>query len=270
MKKLLLILALILLPQFAYADITTGLVGWWKFDEGSGTNAADSGSGGNAGTLTNSPTWVSGKIGNSAISFDGVNDYVDIGNPSALQIIGQISLSAWVNVDVFGDGSNGCAGFCSAIIEKGFSGGKEAYVLRIQYPTARLTHELAVLSYDGTDNGTYWAKTGWNTGVWHHVVGVYNGTNWILYFDGENVAQTSDGTGAISSGVAVTIGAAIINGSPVRYFDGSIDDVRIYNRALSSTDVAELYAYPTVTTSIPRMIINFGRWIINQGRLLIN
>ena len=47
----------------ARADITTGLVGWWKFDEGSGTAAGDSSGNNNTGTLTNGPTWTTGKIG---------------------------------------------------------------------------------------------------------------------------------------------------------------------------------------------------------------
>jgi hypothetical protein len=50
-----------------------GLVGWWKFDEGSGTVAYDSSGNGNDGNLTNGPTWTTGKIG-GALSFDGVND----------------------------------------------------------------------------------------------------------------------------------------------------------------------------------------------------
>src|SRR3989344_7726346 len=62
------------------ADITTGLVGYWNFDEASSgstpTTAADSSGNNNNGTLTNGPTWTIGKVGIGALSFDGVNDYV--------------------------------------------------------------------------------------------------------------------------------------------------------------------------------------------------
>ena len=63
-------------PSFVRADIVSGLVGWWKFDEGSGTSAYDSSGSGNTGTLGNSPTWGGGKIGPYALSFNGANQSV--------------------------------------------------------------------------------------------------------------------------------------------------------------------------------------------------
>ena len=59
--------------------LLNGLVGWWKFDETSGTVAYDSSGNGNHGTLTNGPTWTDGKIG-GAINFDGINDYINLAN----------------------------------------------------------------------------------------------------------------------------------------------------------------------------------------------
>src|SRR3989338_5343069 len=76
----------ILLGSPAQAQ-TSGLVGYWTFDEGAGTTANDSSGNNNTGTLTNGPTWTTGKIG-QALNFDGVNDYVDLGFPSALQLSG--------------------------------------------------------------------------------------------------------------------------------------------------------------------------------------
>src|SRR3989344_3676813 len=60
---------------------TSGLVGYWTFDEGTGATASDSSGNNNTGTLTNGPTWTTGKIG-QALSFDGVDDYVNISNES--------------------------------------------------------------------------------------------------------------------------------------------------------------------------------------------
>src|SRR3989338_2173060 len=79
-------------------DITSGLIGHWKFDETSGTSASDSSGNNNTGTLTNSPTWTTGKI-NSALSFDGTDDYVNIGN---MNVSGSgITIAAWVKADSF-------------------------------------------------------------------------------------------------------------------------------------------------------------------------
>src|SRR5262249_538542 len=78
-------------------------VGWWKFDEGSGTLASDSSRNGNVGTLVNGPRWVAGKHG-GALDFDGVDDFVDIGNPPDLHSTGARTLAAWVNVRTLTNG----------------------------------------------------------------------------------------------------------------------------------------------------------------------
>ena len=62
---------------------TNGLVGYWNFDEGTGTTAADSSGSGNNGTLVNGSTWTAGKVGNGALQFDGVDDSVNAGTDSA-------------------------------------------------------------------------------------------------------------------------------------------------------------------------------------------
>ena len=74
--------------------LLNGLVGWWKFDEGSGTVAYDSSGNGNNGNLTNGPTWTTGKIG-GALSFDGENDYVDV--PSIQSVNGGgVTFAVWI------------------------------------------------------------------------------------------------------------------------------------------------------------------------------
>jgi Concanavalin A-like lectin/glucanases superfamily len=82
-------------------DITSGLVGHWKFDESGGSTAVDSSGSGNTGTLTNmdpSTDWVAGKVGN-ALDFDGSNDYVSLGN-NALGNLGDLhTVTAWVKMN---------------------------------------------------------------------------------------------------------------------------------------------------------------------------
>ena len=74
---------------------TDGLVGWWEFDEVSGMVANDSSGNGNDGNLMNGPTWSIGKIG-GALSFDGVDDFVFLGNPSEIGLSGNQSFSMWL------------------------------------------------------------------------------------------------------------------------------------------------------------------------------
>ena len=76
-------------------SLTEGLVGWWKFDETDGNIAYDSSGNGNNGNLTNGPIWVTGKI-SGALSFDGSDDFVDLGNSSNLALTQNKSLSIWL------------------------------------------------------------------------------------------------------------------------------------------------------------------------------
>lgn len=85
-----------LLPRLASADITTGLVGRWALDATSGTTAIDSSGFNNNGTLVNGPAWNSGGKLGGALSFDGVNDYVTLGNPTSLIPGSTITLAGWM------------------------------------------------------------------------------------------------------------------------------------------------------------------------------
>ena len=74
----------------------SGPVAAYAFDDGAGTTAADASGHSLTGTLVNGPTWATGKYG-SAVSFDGVDDFVDLGNPAALQMTGSMTISGWIN-----------------------------------------------------------------------------------------------------------------------------------------------------------------------------
>ncbi|MCK5661357.1 MAG: hypothetical protein KAH86_08355, partial [Methanosarcinales archaeon] len=72
-------------------------IAYWKFDENAGTTAFDSSVNSNDGTISGA-TWAAGKVG-TALSYDGVNDYVNAGNPASLQITGALSMQGWVRID---------------------------------------------------------------------------------------------------------------------------------------------------------------------------
>ena len=72
----------------------------YAFNEGSGTSAANAAGSGLVGTLTNGATWGAGRNG-GAVLLDGANDYVELGNPAALQLTGSMTVSAWVNSAAF-------------------------------------------------------------------------------------------------------------------------------------------------------------------------
>jgi hypothetical protein len=87
-------------------NVSSGLVGWWKLDETSGTSAADSSGNGNAGTLAGgdgNSAWVAAMVNNGRQFTSSNVDYITVGNPSALQITGSMTVAAWVKI-----GGNGC------------------------------------------------------------------------------------------------------------------------------------------------------------------
>ncbi|MFZ0034624.1 MAG: LamG-like jellyroll fold domain-containing protein [Sedimentisphaerales bacterium] len=208
----------------------TGLVGWWKLNETSGTTAADSSGSGNNGTLVNmtpATDWVTGMIG-GGLDMDGVDDYVNCGNGASLNITAKITLAAWVKTRDTGDGQ------FNPYIAKGDYG----YELRNNTNTEMA---FSIRGSDGAWHLTYSATSGFNN-VWHHVAGTYDGSNLRLYIDGV-LKFTLAYVGSIATNTyPVNIGRN--SEQTTRLYNGVIDDARIYNRALSTAEIAQLATGP--------------------------
>ncbi len=215
---------------------TNGLVGYWTFDEGSGTTASDSSGNGNTGTLTNGPTWTSGQIG-GALSFDGVNDVVEIDSVSSLKPSTVITVSAWVKLKV------DATAFNAYIIA--FDNINYAY--HLSWTDAAPDRFIwRVRNTNGVKEASYKINP---KGVWVNVVGTFDGTTQKIYTDG--VERDSI---AVSGNIDYTFASQLNIGAQRKsnIWDGTIDDVRIYNRALSTTEIADIYnagiGVGTVTT----------------------
>ncbi len=213
-------------------SLSSGLVGYWTFDGPSlnwRTNtAADSSGNGNTGTLVNMSTTSSptaGKIG-QALKFNGSSQYVSMGSAGVSAT--SFTYAAWVKAGTYSS--------YRGIVENDAGG---------TIPQGLWTENgLGITLVIGTGNGHAVllipvAKATLNT--WHYIVGTANGTTYALYLDGVNVGATYSDTGYGGSPVHNAIGVGGTGGGP-GYFSGSIDDVRIYNRALSAQEVAQLYA----------------------------
>jgi hypothetical protein len=199
-----------------------GLVGWWKFDETSGTVASDSSGNGNNGTLNGGITRVAGRLG-GALDLDGVNGYVDCGNAAIFDLTDQVTLAVWVNTRDMGNGQH------NPYITKG-------------------DHSYAIKGHQWGSIEFYIYSGGWRTctmpagasfnGEWHHLAGTFDGTQLLLYLDGEQQSRTPF-TGAIDTRTFnVNIGRNDENQD--RLYEGLIDDARIYNRALSAAEIKKL------------------------------
>jgi type 1 fimbria pilin len=215
------------------STLQTGLVGRWAFDESSGNMVQDSSGSGMVGTLVNGPTWrttcapsKTSSENPSCLHFDGINQSVTLADVPASNFSGVVSLAAWVNTDASRTGFRD-------IIVHGFTNNPSAEVyLRMQ------DNAYAVGSFDGRDHQATSNTGASDVGVWVHIAGVYDGKAWRLYRNGRLEASVLDATGAVKVGVPWTIGGGTAGTG--RYFNGSIDDVRLYNRALTATEVALL------------------------------
>jgi hypothetical protein len=204
---------------------TRGLAGYWSLDEGSGGMAYDASGNANHGTTSGGPGWTTGKVG-GALSFDGVDDYVDAGNDANLDITGAITVEAWIN---------------SAIGETGAD-----YPLIAGKRTGFLGYGLHVQKYttpqfwigDGSDWVGASAGAVVSPNQWYHLVGTYDGSNLIKIYVNGVLKNTGSQQSLASSGTKeFRIGLE----SAIRQWNGLIDDVRIYNRALSAEEVRYHY-----------------------------
>lgn len=202
-------------------------IGYWKFNEGSGTTAADSSANNNHGTLYGDPTWTSGRYG-SALDFDGTGDYVDVGNPSILQLTGDMTIAFWAYPTNIAEGRENP-------IDKAYCG------------EFALTQETSgSLSYYQGPNGgrtSGYMSRGWGNvfanGQWVHIAIVRNITAQSIRLYKDAVDRGEGGTSWQNPSVSnypVTIG----DGYAGSGFHGIIDDVRIYNRVLNQNEISQV------------------------------
>jgi len=206
----------------------TSTVGYWKFDEGSGTTAYDSSGNNRNGTLVNMDpvaSWVNGKYG-KALQFDGINDYVDISNSSDLNFQGNYTVSFWMRTTSTSR---------NMLVAKHISGYPNGWCFTINEPAAgpnKLTF------FYGTDLWVVANKIV-NDGVWHFITGVVDYANslLLLYIDGE-LDKSGSITGTFTPNTEnIKFGSYSQGGS---YFNGLLDEVRIYNRSLTAEEIRGL------------------------------
>jgi outer membrane protein assembly factor BamB len=235
-----------------YNDPNLNFVSWWKFDEGNGIIAYDS-AGSNDGVLNvepnycdpnyvdpnyvdpnycdpnyGDPNWTAGQI-DGALSFDGVDDYVDCGSDNSLAITDNITIAAWVKR------ANGGGSSKEVIVSKYFGG---QYSYRLFFRSTNVVRWW--LSQNGTaSNRAFVDSTITITDTnWHFIAAIFESGALKIYIDG---VERGSKTGSISSIKATDEPLLIGQENSGGYFEGLIDDVRIYHGILSADEIQQLY-----------------------------
>jgi len=221
---------------FNNLTINDGLAGYWKFDEGSGSAAADASGYGQSGTLMSSATWATSGLpsldftDSAAVTLNGTSQYVDIPGPAATTNTAYTAC-AWAKFSALTgnhtlvsiDGTTSSPFF----LKRG-AGGKFEMVVAgsdvasptLYYPTGQTTVPV--------------------TGTWYHLCGVYTGSVAKLFVNGAQEGTDATVTSTFAATGHTIIGAAKYNTGRVDYVPGTIDDVRIYKRALTATEIRSL------------------------------
>ena len=215
----------------ANAGLSDGLVGYWNFDS---CDAKDSSGNGNNGILNGGISCVAGKQ-SKALSFNGVDAYIQVPYSPSLDASSAVTISAWVNV------ANGDP---AVIVEKGQSG---------------IIWEYGMTVYNGlpgiriTDGDAYISNNGASYNTWQHFTAIITNNSVKTYLNGTPLNGSLSyyagraGPYLMQSNYGLQIGL----GHPAQWFKGSLDELRIYNRALSAADVQALYNEPNSAPDAP-------------------
>ncbi|MDP3724574.1 MAG: DUF2341 domain-containing protein, partial [bacterium] len=221
--------------EFQFED---GLVGYWKLDEsGSALSAKDYSEGGNNGGARNwtSTNWTTGQISNAG-ALNGTNEYIEVPNNNSFNV-SSLTMSAWIRVAAFPS-----TGEYPSIISRHNGGPTNAgYTLQIS-GTSGEAQKIRVAIGDGDFQAAV-SSTNVAANVWYHVAGTFDGTTMTIFVNGVSENTATNGLTNYSNVLQVGYSPGNISGDD--YFNGLIDDVKIYNRALSANEIASDYTRST-------------------------
>jgi hypothetical protein len=221
-RKFIYLFSFVLVLSMA-GNVWADLVGYWKFDEGSGTIAYDSSGNGLDGTLNGDPQWVAGQLG-GALDFDG-DDSVEIPHNPILSITNEITISAWTYM-------------------RGNASGELVIVSKGGWAANDLPYELTetpggVIYWQFYDDGGRDTCAPQSPPVeeWHHIAATYDGQIFKCYIDGVLADEWAYAGTMPENTASVTIGQRSRGGY---YFNGMIDEVAIYDHALSEDEIPSI------------------------------
>ena len=216
------------------------LVGDWHFNENAGPVAFDSAlAPANNGNLTNEPVWTTGRY-NPALSFDGIDDYVNVGNDPSLQITSAITLEAWIKTPSYWKKQYPTP-VSKANYTFGYPGDWDGeYWIAIRSSDKRVSFAFAPAGGNAID---HWSNSGLLPNTWYHIVATFDDSadKVRLYINGVLDKEYTETQKPAITDNPVRIGQGGNYDFQNTWFNGIIDEVRIYNRVLSPAEILAHY-----------------------------
>jgi len=208
----------------------SGIVAWYQAESNTVDHVL-----GNNGSWMGTTAYAPGEV-NQAFDFNG-SSFVLVSNSVPLQFTNAMTVEAWVNLRTF-------SGFNSREIcsKFGSSGALDCYTLAIDPPTKKAYFVLN--SSDNTGGEQLFSSVTIPTNTWTHIAGTYDGSVMRIYVNGQLSNSTNWTRGIHVANSDLTIGCTM-QFSPTSYFNGQIDEVSLYNRALSDCEIQSIYLVGT-------------------------
>ena len=243
-KTIILAAAILLLATTASASLTDGLLVHYAFDEGFGAAAADSSGNANNGTFTDSPAWASGMVGSGALEFDGVDDAINLSAFAPTLDTDTLTISFWIRPS---------AGFSGTIYR--LSNSSSGTTGRSKYEVRADASAITFITGDGVSADTDAFSGPVPAGTWSHVLCTLDASKGkTCYLNGSQIRYaTNDVDSSLNSPVAAFIGTNRILAG-YNFIEGTLDDMRIYGRALEPQEIRELYDAGTTTGLVARIL----------------
>jgi len=214
-------------------SLLTSIVGYYKFDENSGTSVGDATGVGNSGTFSGTtPYYKTGKI-NAGGNFNGSDTNVTFTSVSSQNSLSQLTVSVWVNIA--GNGLNGLG----RIIQK-LNASNGYFQINMESSTTTIVFSASWATTVGI-----WRYTAPSQNVWHHIAVTYDGSSVnnvpTFYIDNASQSLASSQTPAGSRTTDDTNMYIGNRGDTTRTFNGTIDEIGLWSRLLSSSEISQLY-----------------------------
>ena len=203
-----------------------GLVAYWSFDEGSGKKAADVTGNRHDGEFEGDPKWVAGKFG-TALEFDGEDDHVTVADDDALDLTDETTWMAWFSPN-------------DVLTSRRLMSKNDSIFVMFDFGNSKDSVDFLVKP----DNNFAESKTtDWEIGEWYHFAGTFDGKTLRVYINGKLEGEGANNMPIPPSDLDLWIGGDDY-GRPTDHFPGKIDEVRLYDKALSEADIQKVMDTP--------------------------